>query len=393
MLCLVCCYIISTRFCRPGHCDLLTSTPAKAATKRNTTQPNQSNTPAHSNHLVASAVCPLPEGHLPLPPCTSPPPPLRRASPVSRVFHAPSRISPYLGLLLSTALPHPGVACPVGLVLLVRSCLPCPQLPGLEVDLTNLRIFLVLPVPFTPQPTSKPKPKPKSKSKSKPPNQTRIRIHIHVHTHITSHPQTQTQTQVRIRLRLRALRPGFSIRFPPLALSLICRSTSSLLRHHSSTNSNQNPSPNAPLHISSFRLGLSQLLRRPRRPTDTHSTRSTLLLSGACLPPRHILCSPLPLPTWTRPSTSKLGLAITPTTGGVCPQADLHNLHQSCSSPAQGNDDDEDESGKRPLYCTDTCPLPRPASELLSPQSPLPVPATRSAFACSASLDQGSRIA
>lgn len=127
VLCLACCNIISTRFCRPDHCDLSTSAPAKAATKH---KPQRSNTPARSNH-------PSSIGRL-----APPPPPAREGPPAApSTLHPPPSTSPpativqgvpcqqslpraFQNLSLfgaATALPHPGVACPVGLVLLVRS--------------------------------------------------------------------------------------------------------------------------------------------------------------------------------------------------------------------------------------------------------------------------------
>lgn len=113
------------------------------------------------------------------------------------------------------------------------------------------------------------------------------------------HPSTQPRPRSRSGLDFE-LRPRFpSDSLPSLTHSLthlpFYLISSSAPQQH---DSNQNPGPNAPLHISSLRLGLSQLLRRPRPPTNTRS---------------RILHCP-----WTRPSTGR--------------QADLHKSLQSCSS-------------------------------------------------------------
>ncbi|KAL2276878.1 hypothetical protein FJTKL_00354 [Diaporthe vaccinii] len=161
-----------------------------------------------------------------------------------------------------------------------------------------------LQAPSTLHPASKDQsfliPPPDSESKSKSKSKSKFKS---TSTSIPTSPDPDLGPDPASRLRAQTQIP---IRFPSLTqlthLPFYLISSSAPQLH----NSNQNPGPNAPLHISSFRLGLSQLLRRPRRPTNTLSTRSRILV---------LLLHPL---LWTRPSTSR--------------QAGLHKSHQSCSS-------------------------------------------------------------
>lgn len=122
-LCLACCNIISTRFCRPDHCDLLTSAPAKAATKHN---PQRSNTPARSNH--PSSIGRLPPARRP--PLRLPPPLHPAPIPATLVQGVPCQQSlprAFQNLSLfgaATALPHPGRGLPCR-PRLARSFSPC----------------------------------------------------------------------------------------------------------------------------------------------------------------------------------------------------------------------------------------------------------------------------
>lgn len=151
---------IVTCCCRPLY------TPAKAATKHNTTQPIPTKQYAdtfQSSSSIRRLPSPLsspPATEAPcrsLPPAPNPPPPMRRASPVSRDFHAPSRISPYLGL----PLPCPILAWPA------LSALSCSFVLCLGlIDLTASGSFLSCPFRSllthlqTPNPNPNPNPNP-----------------------------------------------------------------------------------------------------------------------------------------------------------------------------------------------------------------------------------------
>lgn len=120
VLCLVCCYIISTRFCRPAHCDLLTlDTPAKAATKHN---------PAAQHASTFQSPSP--------PPARSPPARSLPPAPAPRHPRAGPPLSAESSTRLPESLPIWGCHCPApspswrGLPCrpcLARSFSPCPH--------------------------------------------------------------------------------------------------------------------------------------------------------------------------------------------------------------------------------------------------------------------------
>lgn len=121
VLCLVCCYIISTRFCRLDRCDLLIDLEKNYAgqSRRRTHNATQRNATQHASAFQSpSSIGRLTPVRNPPAASLPPAPPSPRhpcAGPsLYRVFHAPSRISPYLGLPLPC--PILAVACPVGLV-------------------------------------------------------------------------------------------------------------------------------------------------------------------------------------------------------------------------------------------------------------------------------------